>query len=197
MSQTQAKKPLRAFFAIDLSPVIKESIGDVITQLQSTHQHHATRWSKPQNLHITLQFLSTIRHEDIETLLENVRIEIEKFSAFKLELGELELFPTKYKPRIISLNLHQQEMLAQLSKQIGIGITATGYEIERRPFRGHLTLARLNNINKDFTLPDIKLPNLQTVTVEEVILYASEPSKQGSHYSVLGKISLKALHNIR
>lgn len=190
MSQNQGKKSLRAFFAIDLTLEMKQSISEIISQLQTIHKHRATRWSKPQNLHITLQFLIAVKSEDIETLLNNVRIEIEKFSAFELELGEIELFPTKYKPRIISINLNQQEILAQLSKQIGHGITATGYEIERRPFRGHLTLARLNNIDKDFTLPDIKLPNMQKLAVKEVILYASEPSKQGSHYSILGKIPL-------
>ncbi|MHB1948550.1 MAG: RNA 2',3'-cyclic phosphodiesterase [Gammaproteobacteria bacterium] len=191
MSQIQDKKPLRAFFAIDLTLEIKQSIGEIIAQLQTTHKHRATRWSKPQNLHITLQFLISVKPEDIDTLLNNVRAEIATFSTFELELGALELFPTKYKPRIISMNISQQEILTELAKQIGKGILATGYEIERRPFRGHLTLARLNNISKDFALPEIKLPDLQALVVKEVVLYSSEPSRQGSYYSILGKISLK------
>lgn len=193
MSQTQNNKPLRAFFAIDLTPTIKESVGNIITQLQTTHKHRATRWSKTQNLHITLQFLIAVKPEDVDTLLTNVRAEIEMFSTFELELGDLELFPTKYKPRIISMNVHQQDILANLAKQIGRGILASGYEIERRPFRGHLTLARLNNINKDFVLPEIQLPAPEGLVVKEVVLYSSEPSKQGSHYIALGKIPLKSV----
>lgn len=190
MTQSQKPKRLRLFFAIDLTEEVNRSLEDIIGQLQIKYKKHSIRWSKPRNLHITLQFLEAVKAEDVEKLISNVRHAIHSFEAFDLQLQEVELFPTKYRPRVISMNMDQHDILTDLAKNIGQGIVETGYEIETRPFRGHLTLARLNRIERGFLLEEIHLPKIEKIPVHEILLYKSEPSREGSKYTVLERIKL-------
>lgn len=190
MNTTQKSKPLRLFFAIDLTEEVSRSLENIVGQLQMKYKKHSMRWSKPRNLHITLQFLEAVKPEDLEILVLNVRSAMKSFKSFDLQLQELELFPTRYRPRIISMNMDQHEILTELAKNIGQGIVTTGYEIETRPFRGHLTLARLNRIERNFILADINLPEIEKIPVREIVLYKSEPTREGSNYTVLERIYL-------
>lgn len=186
-----APELIRVFFAIDLTTEATKSITHIMAQLQAHHKRKSIRWCQPQQLHITLQFLAAVKHEHLAALIKNVRAEIEMFLPFELELSELELFPTRYHPRIISLNMNPQEILKDLAQRIGRGILSTGYEVETRPFRGHLTLARLNRVDKQFKLAEIKFSKIEKISVKEVVLYRSELHKEGSHYTILERIGFK------
>ena len=162
---------IRIFFAIDLPESMKERLGNFINTLKKKSKSHAIRWTKPENLHITLQFLAEVQTEHLAALIENVRAEIdEKMTLPTLTMGTLHLFPNPYRPRVIVLDLTPQEELKMLSGLIGHGIKATHYAIETRPFRGHLTLGRIKHthgVNLAF-LSECKLEDDEAIKVEEI-----------------------------
>lgn len=178
---------LRIFFAIDLPKETKDILQHLLKQLQSKHKHEQIRWSKPENLHITLQFLKQVKIEDIPTMVNQVREQLTGFKHFNLEIGSFELFPHPEHPRVLSLAVEPHDILVDLSMRIGKGVLASGYEIETRPFRGHLTLAK---INKPLSLEDISSVQLNPFSVSEITLFQSEPSHQGSKYTPLASIDL-------
>jgi 2'-5' RNA ligase len=178
---------IRAFFAIDLPLETQEVIRELLEELKTKHPHDSIRWSKPQNLHITLQFLAALKLEDIPTLTSLVKEEINQIKPFEIELGNLELFPNAHHPRVISMQVGPQELLADLSARIGKKILAAGYDIEKRAFRGHLTLARLRN---NFSLEQITLQKLKPLSVKVIRLYQSKPSIHGSEYILLNTFNL-------
>lgn len=184
---------IRIFFAIDLSESVKERIAGLIATLKKASKTNSIRWSKPENLHITLQFLAEIQSEHVPVLLQNVQSRIEKaIQPIHFNIGTLHLFPNPYRPRVIVLDVLQQESLQQLSALIGDAITATHYTIEDRPFRAHMTLGRIKQpqgMSLNF-LEDCALPAFEAVDVHEVVLFRSEPQPEGSKYSVLEKITL-------
>ena len=182
---------IRAFFAIDLPSTIKQQIDDFVSDLQQRVKRHAIHWVKQQHLHITLQFLEAIEAKDMPEVIAAVHTEIKTISAFNLHLGPMELFPTPYRPKIISLVAKPNESLAQLSAAIGRGMTATGYAIETRPFRGHLTLGRINVSHTPFVLPEIALPAMEDITVRDIVLFRSEPRTDGSRYTLMEHFTLK------
>jgi 2'-5' RNA ligase len=170
---------IRAFFAIDLPLEIQNIFSDFINQLKIQHPHDSIRWSKPQNLHITLQFLPALKLEDIPTLASLVKEELNQIKPFEIELGNLELFPNAHHPRVISMQVEPQEALADLSAGIGKKMLAAGYSIEKRTFRGHLTLAR---IHQPIDLSNFKIQKNMAFLAREIVLYQSNPSSNGSHY---------------
>lgn len=184
-------KPIRAFFAIDIPEEIKKWLTDMVHKLQKQPVPHSVRWSKSHNLHITLQFLAAVRIEDLEKLCFNVEHELKLFPEFELELGNLELFPNPKHPRIISMSFFPEEDQAILSKSIGEGIVKTGYDIEKRPFRSHLTLGRIQEMSHELTLTSHQEPKIKSFTVHDVILYRSEPTHHGSIYTPLKRFYLQ------
>ncbi|RDI40064.1 RNA 2',3'-cyclic phosphodiesterase [Aquicella lusitana] len=186
---------IRIFFAIDLPLSAKEKIGSFIGALKKKSKSNAIRWTKPENLHITLQFLAEIKAADLPELVRNVRgrlARLDKSSTIKL--GTLHLFPTPYRPRVIVLDVAPQEQLASLAELIGHGIKATGYEVEDRPFRGHLTLGRIKQpqgIQLGF-LNEVELPAIEEIELNEVVAFRSEPQPEGSVYTPLERINLSS-----
>lgn len=184
------QRPIRAFFAIDLPESAKKTIADIIAELQKNTNNNTVHWTKPHHLHITLQFLEKINSRDISQLIKNVRTEFLEFPPFYLELGQLELFPTPSRPRIISMSMAPQETLANLAKCIGRGIIATDYLLETRPFRGHLTLGRLNQVGKHFSMENVFLATSEKIFVTEIMLYRSDPTSAGPNYTLLEHLNL-------
>jgi 2'-5' RNA ligase len=178
---------LRVFFAIDFPEETQAELEGLLSKLKSQHPHHSIRWSKPHHLHVTLQFLGELDSDDLAVLVQKVKNELSQCETFFLEFGKIELFPTPYHPRIISLSMGPNKKLAEVSQRIGQKILECGYEIETRPYRGHLTLARISQL---ISLDDFEI-SIKKIPVKEIILYRSEPSSHGSNYSVLERFGLK------
>lgn len=178
-------RSIRVFFAIELTPALKLAVENYMLELQKQLKSHKIRWTLPQHLHITLQFLAKLSLQDLPLLLSHVKQEIQQ-PPFELELKQLELFPTPNQPRVLSLHLEPQDLLQKLSICIGQGIATLGYPVETRPYRGHITLARLN---ETYQLP-LESPVFEKMVVSEVLLYQSQPTATGSFYSILDKIAL-------
>lgn len=184
---------IRIFFAIDLPALTKEKIGSFIVALKKKSKSNAIRWSRPENLHITLQFLAEVRSEHVSLLTDKVRAELAGWSKHPvLTLGALQLFPNPYRPRVIVLDIAPQDELVELSKTVGKGIQSAQYEIENRPFRAHLTLGRIKypqNIDLSF-ISEFPPQRAEQIVVNEVVLFRSEPQPEGSVYTILEKINL-------
>jgi 2'-5' RNA ligase len=185
---------IRIFFAIDLPEHAKEQLGGFINRLKKKSRSHGIRWSKPENLHITLQFLAEAKTEHLSALIENVKSRVKEITqASTLVFGRLHLFPSPYRPRVIVLDIAPQEELFALASVIGEGIKASNYEIESRPFRAHLTLGRIKQpqeMNLSF-LSECDIPAFEAIDVSEVVLFRSEPQPEGSKYTVMERITLK------
>lgn len=182
---------IRAFFAIDLPDSQKQQIETVIKLLRAYISNPQIRWTQPNNLHITLQFLAQIKESDLPVLTQQVQKTIQLIRPFDLLFDQLEWFPSHHHPRIISFAFSPSDALTQLVKTIGEGILATGYSIETRPFRGHLTLARVPLLKKNISLPDTKT-KIKKIHVDTVTLYQSTPNKMGSNYIPLQHFRLTA-----
>ena len=184
---------IRAFFSIELPLAAKKIIAhQLIPALQKKCHSHVIRWTKMDNLHITLQFLKEIDALDVDKLIKNVEIELKDSKIFSLELHKPELFPSLERPRTISLSMGSEDIVSRLSKQIGNGIQKTNYPVETRPFRGHLTLGRINERKSgDISLNDVVLPRFDKIEIKEIVFFRSEPAKDGSHYTELARFDLK------
>lgn len=185
----------RVFFAIELTPDTKKSVSEIIEHLKIKDTQREIRWVKPDNLHITLQFIGNFNLTDTTPLLENAAHALQNINAFDLTFQTLETFSTKHHARIISLNMDQNEILGQLAKTLGSAITPLGYKVETRPFRAHLTLGRLENTEIDDAFIHIPLNSLNKIAIQEIVLFKSEPSGDGSKYTVLGKVKLGTIAN--
>lgn len=184
---------VRIFFAIDLPADVKDKIGQYICMLKKKSRTHGIRWSRPENLHITLQFLAEVNNDHLPLLMEKVKQHMARVVCHPLlSFGSIKLFPTHYRPRVIVLDISEQEALAELALVIGEGIKEAHYEIEKRPFRAHLTLGRIKDANRvslDF-LAEANGVGVGQIDISEVVLFRSDPHEDGSRYTALEKLAL-------
>lgn len=184
---------IRIFFALDLARDAKEQITAFIVCLKKQAKTHAIRWTKPENLHITLQFLAEVHTEDLPNLITNVRLAVQgRPLRATVKLGAIRLFPNPYRPRVIVFDIAPQDKLAALAELIGEGIKGTQYPIDSRPFRGHLTIGRIKQpqeVNLSF-LTSIEVPTVPAIALNEIVLFRSEPQTDGSKYTIMENIKL-------
>lgn len=184
---------VRVFFAVELPANAKDELTGFIGQLKKRSKANPIRWSRPENLHVTLQFLAEVRSQHIPELIENVKANIaEAVKHTKMKIGGIILFPNPFRPRVIVLDITPQDELAALSALIGQGIVKSSYAIEDRPFRGHLTIGRIKQpqgVDLRF-LSEFKAPEIDEIEIGEVVLYRSEPQSEGSQYTVLERIAI-------
>lgn len=182
----------RLFFAIDLPDPYKKEFARLIGHLKKSSKTNAIRWTKLDNLHITLHFMAEVQKNDIQTLISKVRHELAHFrEGFVLKFQKINLFPSPYRPRVIVLEIDSQALLTQLVDRIGHVINGLKYELDTRPYRPHLTLGRIKHTHMklDFLEEINTLPGKE-LKVEEVTLFRSEPQQNGSKYTAIATFSL-------
>ena len=189
---------IRLFFAVELTSSIKDEIERYIHALRQKSKSKAIRWTKPENLHITLQFLPSVASDDLPLLSENVERAIQSISRYPaFSLGDLRLYPSLYHPRVIVFDVTPQDALSPLAEAVGDGIKKTHYQVEERPFRAHLTIGRIKQprgVGLQF-LNEVEAPVINGIAVREVTLYRSEPHPEGSQYRVIKRMPLGGLYD--
>ncbi len=129
-------------------------------------------------------------------------------SPLRLALGGLRLFPSAARPRVLSVDLEPEEPLRELARSVEHAVQAVGLPPEERPFRAHLTLARLadglpaalrprkaapeggrREPAERATLPEPPVPRVE-LPVEEVVLFESRLGPEGAVYRPLVRVPL-------
>jgi len=182
---------VRVFFAIALPEDINKKIEQYIDELKNLSRTSKIRWTRPENLHITLQFLAEVKSSDVPALLANVEAELTMATVpLYFNLRGLHFFPDPHRPRVLVVDVTPQALLAEWSALVGKGIQKTGYEIENRPYRAHLSIARIKTVQSttlNFLQHAAPLA-LPEICIADVVLFQSEPHPDGSHYIPLARI---------
>lgn len=178
----------RSFFALDLPKDIQEEIAVIINNLKKQRKYHNLRWSKPENLHLTMRFLGNISSLQCEKIISQVRESVKELESFTVSFDDLIVFPSSKHPIVLALKPEPFLTLLKLNQLIEKSLTNCEVQEELRAFAPHLTLCKIRN-KRHFNAPIIKLPQLKFV-VNNLQLYRSDPTAEGSKYTLLASIPL-------
>ena len=173
---------VRCFIALPLPEEVKAEMRRVQSALAPHFPERAVHWTKPEQFHLTLDFLGELSAEEVARVkrwLGSLR-----FPSFTLELSSIGSFGRP--ARVLFINVAKVETLHQLQQEVALSGS-------KQPFQPHLTLARLRT----------SLPNLQEVVrnvqveplvwhAKEVQLVQSTLTPQGARYEVLLEVGLEA-----
>lgn len=163
--------PLRLFFALPCPDGLRGPLCAWRERLACDGQPVA-----PANLHLTLAFLGSVpRGRKPELLALGASM---PRTPFDLQLERLDLW------RNGILHLAPGESPAALETLVHAlrdALEISGFEIERRPFSAHLTLAR--HCRQLTSAPE---PTSFAWPARELVLYSSENSPHGVHYRAIG-----------
>lgn len=183
---------VRVFFAVAFSADITQKLDQYINGLKLVSRSNKIRWARPENLHITLQFLAEVKSTDLMILLTEVEQQLQavKF-PLRFQLRSLHLFPDPHRPRVLVADVTPQSALAECAALVGKGISQAGYEIDKRAYRAHLSLGRIKTVQTTALsfLQNVEPLRLPEIVAPEIVLFRSVPHPEGSRYIPLARLT--------
>ncbi|HWZ18922.1 MAG TPA: RNA 2',3'-cyclic phosphodiesterase [Ktedonobacteraceae bacterium] len=138
----------RTFIALELNEALQRFLGEIIGQISK--ELPDLRWVNPQGIHITLAFLGELSDEQLVKAIDAAEEASHKATPFEYRLTGLGIFGSPQQPRLIWMGVEdlpsgkvQGSPLQQVHRVLSRELELRGFEVEKRPFSPHLTLARI------------------------------------------------------
>jgi 2'-5' RNA ligase len=187
---SETNKTFRAFIGVPIPLDIQNKITSLIQPLKKIDALEILRWQPPENWHITLRFLGDIQEEKRQPLIAAIQSALKDTAPFSLNFSSLKLFPNPKSPIALVLQPEHVIDLTVLAIKIDKASNSVGFESEKRAFKPHLTLARIDrkkHASIEINVETIKVPNL-SFTTNQIHLYKSDRTENGSRYTIVETI---------
>ena len=181
---------LRSFIAIEIPASLQDVIAQQTANLRQQFQYPAIRWVPKRNIHLTIKFLGEVSTQILEVLARSLNQEVNKMKSFSITAGEMGIFPSGQKPRIIWVGIKAPPVLFTLQSKIEAISSSLGHKIENRPFSPHITIGRFGN-----AFPKEKIPIIlrclesmnfsihASVEINSITIFKSDLNPSGSVYT--------------
>ena len=189
-----AEKNIRAFLAIEPP----EDILQAMSRLQEKLKREVSgriSWTRPEGWHLTLKFFGDVSMEDVEKISSAVQNRVASGLSLNLKLEKLGVFPDARRPRVLWCGTAGDvSQLSVLQKQLDTDFDALGFPNEDRPFRAHVTLARMKDPRGVTGLGEALAKHGAFAAGEficrELILFQSQLTPRGAIYTRLAVFPL-------
>ncbi len=178
---------MRLFIAISLNSQLQQELTELQEKFRALK---GIRWVKPQNIHLTLNFLGEVDEQRIPLIKEAMQRAVPGTSPFLISFGGLGVFPNLKAPRVIWLGLSPEKEVIVLQQKLEKELAKIGFSVEKRKFHPHLTLGRVKRgfIKKIGEEGDTSLSS--KLRVDKIGLIQSKLTPEGPIYSVVYGINL-------
>ncbi|RJP19233.1 MAG: RNA 2',3'-cyclic phosphodiesterase [Candidatus Omnitrophota bacterium] len=175
---------MRAFISINLTAAVRDAI--LRFQKEQDQKIHNIRWTKPDNIHLTLKFLGEVEDQTAETLAQILPPVARQFSPFPLEIAGIGTFPPRGPLSILWMGVKKGlSSLTALEAQIRQAMEAADIPFDKKAFVPHLTIARAIRNRRVFFVPgkEFEEYSFGTMQVEAFHLMESQLLPDGPIYT--------------
>jgi 2'-5' RNA ligase len=186
---------VRLFLAINFPPAVQREIANATAPLRECAPELG--WTAADRLHLTLKFLGEQAESRVEPFAASLAKTAVQHRELLMTLGGIGAFPNFRRARVVWMGVGPDPRLELLHHDIEVAFDALGCELEGRPFRPHLTLARVRE-----QLPVERMRELWRVAkpidystefiVRSVDLMRSDLSSGGPKYTTLVSAPLRS-----
>ncbi|MBY0224337.1 MAG: RNA 2',3'-cyclic phosphodiesterase [Hyphomicrobium sp.] len=180
----------RLFSGIELPDDIKDQLSDLEVPLPGAS------WIEEDNLHITLRFAGDIDNRLAHEFTEELsRIDID---VFELALEGVHVLGGN-DPKILYAGLKASSQLDALARAHERAARSIGLPPEPRPFKPHITLARLRNVDIPHLTRFLQAHALlrsRPFLIEEFVLFSSRPKTGGGPYAIEEAFPLRGARHV-
>lgn len=179
--------------------------AEIIRRLEATQKQlrvhiaaDAVKWTKPEQIHLTLQFLGHVQPDLLDAFANALKQVASDRKCFRLHAESVGCFPSGKHPKIIWAGLAGElEPLEILKEELDTAFSALGYVPEKRKFHAHLTLGRVGRLNGSDArklareISHFQSRNFGEWEAREIQLMQSVLSREGARHSTLNSVALK------
>jgi 2'-5' RNA ligase len=184
---------VRLFFAIELGEALLDRLHETTAPLRAEAPELA--WVPRERCHLTLKFLGEVGEEAAPKLIDAAERAAALHPPLEMSVRELGAFPNFRRARVVWIGVEQEPRLELLHHDLELACEREGFEVEGRPFRPHITLARVRA-----PLPVERMRALARmartvrmramVPVEQITLFESTLAPDGARYRRIHAASL-------
>ena len=180
---------VRAFVALDLDPTSVRRVARVADRLRMSSGAPSATWTPPAKMHVTLKFLGEIPADAVAGVGKALGAMVDPKAPPPPVGFRLEAFPSTADAQVVVVELDDpQATLKRLAERVEKIASKHGVPVEARPFRPHVTLARLKRpYDARRWLRDDLATGAGECAVRSLVLYRSDLGKGGSVYVPLAK----------
>ena len=162
---------MRLFIAIEFSEDIKAEL-EKSTDLVRGACERGT-FTRRDNLHLTLVFLGETAPSRVREIIQLMTAC--SFSPIPLAIGHMGRFKRR-EGDILWREIRAEGSLFQLQNTLTTGLRSTGFSLEDRQFKPHLTLARRAVLKHGITLRDLSahMPDLTYTAVNMTLMESNQ-----------------------
>ncbi|GIN93058.1 RNA 2',3'-cyclic phosphodiesterase [Siminovitchia terrae] len=162
------------FFALTLPDEVKVHLSKISEQLKPNFPFK--NWVHRADYHITLAFLGNADQRRLAESVLSVKEALKDVHSFQVDLNQAGTFGRPDLPRILWVNTTESSSLAEVRDKVYASCIEAGFELETRPFKPHITLARkwMGQGKFQMTAAEKSLASLlpgPVFTMEEAVLY--------------------------
>jgi RNA 2',3'-cyclic 3'-phosphodiesterase len=182
---------IRTFIVLELAGGVKSRLTAIQEQLGRSAA--GVKWTRADNLHLTLLFLGEVETLEVVSICRVVQQRARRHAPFAIDVAGLGAFPNLRRPKVLWAGITEGATeLRALHADLEEGLLDLGcYRREEREYTPHLTLGRLSHDDRDEDWGTIlaKFAGWEggSTPVDEVLVMASEMRRGGPEYSVLGR----------
>jgi 2'-5' RNA ligase len=185
----------RIFIAINLPKNIKERL----LSCQNKWLELPARWTKKENLHITLIFLGYLSDEELPDVCNVTKEVASRNSSFSITLNKIIYGPPKkVPPRMVWAEGEKSKELGRLQKDLENSLLDSAVrrlEKESRPYAPHITLGRIKawefrQIEPE-QRPEVSEEINLSFEVNSIEIMESQLKRGGPNYTMLESAPLK------
>lgn len=182
----------RIFIAINLP----ESLKKKLRAFEDKWPQIPARWTKQENLHITLLFLGNLDDNQLTQTIKAIEEATKKHQPFFAILKHVCFDSDKKMPRMIWVEGEAENCLLSLQKNLEQAIfNLPSYQFkekEDRPFKFHITLARIKQwqFKELEEMPEVNEDINFKFEVNTIEIMESQLKRQGPEYTILESFEL-------
>jgi 2'-5' RNA ligase len=189
---------VRLFVAVEIDLSVTQALAEFSAELRRKAQALAPSarigWMSLEQLHVTSRFVGEVDDEKAAAiagaLLEPLEVE-----PFDLSVAGAGAFPERGAPRVLWAGIAAGiEGLTAVEAEVSGRLTACGIAREERPYRPHVTLARVREpegLRSAALFESLADRRFGTTQVEAITLFQSRTSPKGAVYTPLHRTPLR------
>lgn len=176
---------MRLFFAIELDEALLDLLDETTATLRAEAPELA--WVGRDHHHLTLKFLGDVDETVVARLTAAADRAVARHAPIEMTVHEVGAFPNFRRARVVWFGVEQEPRLELLHHDLEQACEAEGFEVEGRPFRPHITLARVRApmpVERMRALARVArtVRAQATVLVEQITLFESTLAPTGARY---------------
>ena len=185
---------MRIFLAINPPAEVRRRVWEATAPLREIAPDVA--WIPEPKIHLTLKFIGEMPDAGVAPLGDAMKDIARTHAPPAVHLGTIGAFPNFRRPRVIWMGIEPEPRLELLHHDVELACDKLGHELEGRPYRPHLTLARVRQPLADEPLKTLRLAAKRIRFSDEFFartldVMQSAAGPGGSKYSVVVSAPLK------